>query len=124
MRVAWQFNGWKWAINPETDSGWTAEEIMAEQNAINDRRSNIQFGGTKSARRQIHGWIIGPNGPVQLQKMQSWKANRTQATLRDHMGASRKAILLRFDLEFINSVTEWNAGRQAYKYNAEFIAAD
>lgn len=121
-RVAWIFNGYSWAINPETDTGWRSEDIVYEGNPINSSRSVFQWGGRKSERRVITGWIWGPTGTTQYSNMMTWKENRVTATLTDHMGISRTARMIKFDAEPVRSVAEWQAGRQTYKYTAEFIS--
>jgi hypothetical protein len=120
-RVAWRFNNYDWPINPDEDSGWTKPDIMSETNDVNANKSSLQFGGRKSARRQISGWIWGP-GSVQLHiNMHSWNDNRTKATLVDHTGVSRTCMMMNFAAKPVQDVREWRSGRQTYKYTAEFI---
>lgn len=120
-RVAWEFAGYTWPVNPREDSGWVAEEILAESNPINARRSTLQFGGTKSARRQISGMIFGPRAAEHKTQMDTWKRNRTRGLLKDHMGTTRTAILIRLEAKPIISVSEWKHGRYTFEYTAEFI---
>jgi hypothetical protein len=120
-RVAWVFAGYSWPVNPEKDSGWIKEEVYAERNALNSTVSNIHFTAKKSARRKVSGWLFGESTAAQLTKMQSWKDNRTIGTLVDHVGGSKRCIMISFEAEPIQSVSEWKAGRQTYKYNAEFV---
>ena len=57
-RVAWQFNGYSWPINPEDDSGWIPGELVySELVPIYKFSSHVQVGGKKSKRRQVRGWI-------------------------------------------------------------------
>lgn len=121
-RVAWSFNGYDWAINPETDSGWRSEDIVYEGNPINSTKSSFQWGGRKSERRTITGWIIGPSGPTQYSNMMAWKENRITSVLTDHIGVTRTARMIKFDAEPVRSVSEWLEGRQTYKYTAEFVS--
>lgn len=122
MRVAWQFAGYSWAVNPFEDSGWKADEVNAENVAIGSTSSSLQWGGRKSARRQIQGYIWGPSGATQLATMNSWKNNRTISTLVDHIGSSQKAQLVMFEARLASDIKEWQNGRQTYIYQAEFIA--
>lgn len=123
-RVPWNFSGYDWAINPEKDSGWTPEHVSSEQVPINAPISSIQFGGTKAARRQIQGWVWGAQGPTQYNNMVSWHRNKTNATLTDHMGNTRRCILIKLEWEWVQDIAEWNEGRQTYKYTAEFVATE
>ena len=120
-RTPWVFAGYEWAINPETDSGWVKEHNMAEHSPIEGTRSVLQFAGSKSARRRVTGWIWGILGPTQLTYMRAWRENKTQSTLTDHTGESRDCMLLTFEAEPARSVSELRAGRQTYRYTAEFI---
>ncbi len=120
-RVAWVFNSYSWAVNPEKDSGFNAEEVEPEAVAIGATKSTFQWGGRKSARRQISGWLYGPNALAQYNLMRGWKNNRTVATLVDHLGNSSTARLAKFDAEPVVSNTEWANGRSTWRYNAEFI---
>src|SRR6185369_5463823 len=122
MRVAWQFNSYSWAINPDEDSGWKADESNAENLPIGSTSSSIQWGGRKSARRQISGFIWVPSGDTQRVNMESWKTNRTVSTLIDHTGASQKAQLVSLEMKPVQDHKEWLQNRQTYRYNAEFIA--
>jgi hypothetical protein len=121
-RVAWSFNGYSFPINPDDDSGWTEDEVMTENVPIGSTNSSIQFVGRKSGRRQIQGWLWGPAAATQKSTMKSWKDNRTEATLIDHTGDSQKAIMVKFEAKPVMSISEWNQGRQTYRYTAEFIA--
>lgn len=119
-RVAWRFDGYDWPINPEEDSGWTKPDIMSEQNNVNADVSNFQFGGRKSARRQISGWLWG-EGSVQLRlNMYNWYANRKKSTLVDHVGDSKKCFITSLTVKSVQDVREWGQGRQTYKYTIEF----
>jgi hypothetical protein len=122
-RVAWSFNGYSWPINPEEDSTWIKEHIVAETGDVGAENSNIQFGGKKSARRQVSGWIWGPGSTQLLLNMHTWHANKVRANLVDHVGESRRCILLSFSPKPVKDVKEWRQGRQTYQYNAEFIEA-
>lgn len=119
-RVPWQFLGYEWAINPEKDSGFTFEDVQPESVGIGASKSTFQYGGTKSGRRQISGWLYGVSALDQYNRMRSWKRNRTQGTLIDHLGNSTTARLSKFDAEIIQSNTEWKLGRSTWRYNAEF----
>lgn len=123
MRVPWKFDGYDWPINPEKDNGWTYEQVMTEAVPINSPKSSLQFGGVKSGRRQVSGWIWGPSAPTFFAKLRAWQRSRTKATLIDHLGNTNSAILLRFEPELIQSASEWTAGRQTWRYTAEFIEA-
>lgn len=123
-RVGWEFNGYSWAINPMTDTDWIYEHNITEGVGINAQVSTLQYGGTKSGRRRISGWIWGPNGPTQFSNMRSWQRNRTQATLTDHKGNSVRAMLVKFEPEPTQDSVEWAQGRQTYKYTAEFVALE
>src|SRR5689334_11651810 len=119
-RTPWVFNGYSFPVNPEKDSNWTYEEVQPESVAIGASRSTFQYGGTKSGRRQISGWLYGTDATTQHNTMKSWHRNRTIATLVDHTGAATTARLSKFDAEFVQSNTEWKAGRNTWRYNAEF----
>jgi hypothetical protein len=120
-RVAWQFNGYSWAVNPESDSGWVYEHVEAENLPINAGRSSFQYGGTKSGRRQISGWLYGPSALDQYNRMKSWHRNRTTATLVDHLGNVSTARFSRFDAKPVVSATEWRQGRSTWQYTAELV---
>lgn len=120
MRTAWRFDNYDWPINPEKDSSFTFEDVMPESVAIGASRSTFQYGGTKSGRRQISGWLYGPKALEQYNKMRGWKAARTKATLIDHLGNSVTARISKFDAEIIQSATEWRLGRSTWRYNCEF----
>ena len=121
-RVAWTFDSYSWSINPDTDSDWVYEQVISEQVPVNASNSSIQFGGRKSGRRQIEGWLWGPNALTQKNKMKTWQLNRTRSTLTDHLGNAQAAILIRFEAKMVQSVSEWLSGRQTWRYTAEFIA--
>lgn len=121
-RVAWQFNGYSWAVNPDDDSGWKADEANSENLPIGSTNSSIQWGGRKSARRQISGFIWGPAGGTQRTNMESWKNNRVISNLIDHTGATQKAQLVMLEIRPVQDYLEWRANRQTYRYNAEFLA--
>lgn len=123
-RVAWSFDGYSFSVNPEKDSDFIYEHIASDQVPINATKSNIQFGGTKSGRRQISGYIWGIGGPEQFAKMRDWQRTRKQATLTDHLGNSSSAVLIKFEPELVEDIYEWNQGRQTYRYSAEFISLD
>lgn len=120
-RVAWVFNGYSWPINPEKDSGWVKEEVYAEQVPIRSPKSSMQWGGRKTGRRQISGWLYGPSAQTLYNNMVSWKENRTRATLTDHFGNASVARLVKFDAEYIQANGEWLASRPVWRYNAEFL---
>lgn len=121
MRVPWRFNNYDFAVNPEKDGGWVSEDVMPESVGIGASRSTFQYGGTKSGRRQISGWLYGPNALDQYNRMRSWKANRTRSTLIDHLGNSTTARVSKFDAEAVQSSTEWRLGRATWRYNMEFV---
>ncbi len=120
-RVAWSFSSYSFPVNPEKDSGWVYEHIMGEQVPIQGTSSNIQFGGRKSPRRQISGWIWGETSNTFFAQFDNWRKNRVQGTLTDHLGNSRTAILIKFEPEAVQDIQAWNDGRQTWRYNAEFI---
>jgi hypothetical protein len=120
-RVAWQFGSYSFAINPEKDSGWIYEDVMPETVGIGASRSTFQYGGTKSGRRQISGWLYGASALDQHNRMKGWKQSRVKATLIDHLGNSTTARFSKFDAEAIQSATEWKLGRATWRYNAELI---
>jgi hypothetical protein len=120
-RVAWLFNGYAWPVNPEKDSGWTKDDVVGEVNPLQSNISTFQFTGRKSARRQISGWIWGPNSAEQLTKMRDWRINRTKATLRDHTGESKRCYCASLRLEPVQDIASWKSGRQTYRYDAEFV---
>lgn len=120
-RVAWQFAGYSWSVNPEKDSGWVYEHILSEQVPIQATESDIQFGGRKSPRRQISGWIWGESSATQFAQMDNWRKNRTVGILVDHLGNSRSAIMVKFEPEAVQDIQAWNDGRQTWRYTAEFV---
>lgn len=120
-RVAWSFAAYEFPINPEKDSGWVYDHVMSEQVPIQATSSNIQFGGRKSPRRQVSGWIWGETSAAFFAQWDNWRRNKTQGTLTDHLGQSRTAILIKFEPEFVQDIQAWNDGRQTFRYNAEFI---
>jgi hypothetical protein len=122
-RVAWVFNGYSWPVNPEPDgdSGWVKESVHTEQNPLNASVSSFQFTAEKSARRQVTGWIIGPYAGEQLGRFQAWRSGRTRANLIDHMGVSKRCMLISFSAKTVNNQAEWRQGRSTYKYSAEFV---
>lgn len=119
-RTAWIFSGYSFPVNPEKDNGFVYEDVFPETVPIGASRSSIQYGGTKSGRRQISGWIVGLHSLEHYNKMKEWKRNRTKGTLIDHFGNSTTARLTKFDAEYIHSNAEWLAGRPTWRYNAEF----
>ncbi len=120
-RVPWRFNNYDFDVNPEKDSGFNAEEVEPEAVAIGATKSTFQWGGRKSGRRVISGWLYGPNALTQYNLMRSWKNNRTVATLTDHLGNTATARLVKFDAEPVVSNTEWAQGRSTWHYSAEFV---
>jgi hypothetical protein len=120
-RVAWSFASYSFPINPEKDSGWVYDHVMSEQVPIQATESDIQFGGRKSPRRQVSGWIWGSSSSTFFAQFDSWRRNRTQGTLTDHLGNSRSAILVKFEPEAINDPQAWAEGRQTWRYTAEFV---
>ena len=122
MRVAWVFDGYQFPINPEEDSGWVFEPVVSNKVPINASRSHIQIGGVRSATRQISGWIAGPGANTQYANMSRWVRDRVVSTLTDHMGNSRRAILIDFKPQTVRSVQDWVNNRQAYKYTATFLS--
>lgn len=119
-RVPWRFNNYNFAVNPEKDSGWTWEDVMPESVGIGAGRSTFQYGGTKSGRRQISGWLVGADALDQYTRMRAWKAQRTKAVLIDHLGASTTARVSKFDAEIVPNISEWRLGRATWRYNLEF----
>lgn len=120
-RVAWEFDGYAFPVNPEKDNGWVYEDVEPETVPIGAQKSTFQFGGRKSGRRQTSGWLYGEKALEQYNKMRNWKLGRTMATLTDHLGNSTTARLAKFDAEIVLSSTEWKAGRNTWRYNAEWI---
>jgi len=120
MRVPWKFGDYEWAVNPEKDGSWVYEDVMPESVGIGAPRSTFQYGGTKSGRRQISGWLYGDSALDQYNRMRGWKASRIKATLVDHLGNSTTARLSKFEAEAVQSNTEWKLGRATWRYNAEF----
>lgn len=120
-RVAWSFNSQNFAINPDEDSGWTAAESFAENLPIGATQSSMQWGGRKSGRRTVSGWLWGPETAAQKTMMQGWKNNRTIANLIDHTGESVKAMVINFNAKPVLSQSEWKQGRQTYRYEIEFV---
>lgn len=124
MRIAWSFDNYSFHVNPEEDSGWVVEPVVSNRVPIGGNRSRIQIGGIKSATRQISGWIYGPGSAIQYNNMRRWVRDRVVSTLTDHLGESRRAIMISFQPQAVRSASEWAAGRQAYKYTATFLALD
>lgn len=120
-RVAWQFAGNSFSINPDEDTGWEAAEVNAENVPIGSTQSSIQWGGRKSGRRQVSGWLWGPTTGAQKTMMQGWKNNRTVGNLIDHTGESVKCMVISFSAKPVLSQSEWKQGRQTYRYNLEFV---
>ncbi len=120
-RVAWKFNNQDFAINPDEDSGWSSQEVNAENLPINATESVIQWGGRKSARRIVSGWLWGPTASAQKSMMQTWKNNRIISNLIDHTGESMKCLVVNFTAKPVLSQSEWRHGRQTYRYELEFI---
>lgn len=120
-RVAWSFNGQAFAINPDEDSGWEAAEVNAENVPIGATQSSIQWGGRKSGRRTVSGWLWGPDTGTQKSMMQTWKNNRTIANLVDHTGESTRCQVMNFNAKPVMSQSEWKQGRQTYRYTLEFV---
>lgn len=123
-RTAWIFNNYSWPVNPESDTGWTTELVISNRVPIGGSRSRIQVGGLRSDVRQISGWIYGPQSQTHIQNMTNWIKNRVVATLTDHLGVSRQAMLVDFKPQLQVSPMEWRQGRQVYKYSATFLAMD
>lgn len=123
-RVGWQFAGFDWYVNPEKDSNWVFDHAVSEQVPIQATKSTLQFGGRKSARRQISGWIYGENSAIQYATMEGWRQNKTQGVLVDHLGNSRNAIMIKFEPEAVQDIKAWEEGRQTWRYQAEFISTD
>lgn len=121
-RVPWSFDGYNFSVNPYEDSGWMSELVIAENLPINARLSTIQLGGVRSRRRRISGYIIGTKGPELYSKLDGWLRAFKQSTLRDHLGTSSKAMLVSFQPELIMDHKAWQAGRQSYRYQAEWIS--
>lgn len=120
-RVAWVFAGYEWPINPEKDSGYVYEHAMSEQVPIQATESDLQFGGRKSPRRQISGWLWGESSAAQYAQMEGWRKNKTVGTLVDHLGNARPAMLIKFEAEAVQDARAWAEGRQTWRYTAEFI---
>lgn len=124
MRVAWSFNNYSWPVNPEEDSGWTPEIVLSERVPIGASRSKIQIGGFKSDVRTISGWCFGPQANEQYSNLYNWMKNKTQATLTDHNGVSRTAILVEFKPAAVSAPRAWADGVQYWRYSAKWIAVD
>lgn len=124
-RVAWVFDGYAWPVNPEKDTGWLPpEDILNEANNIAATASTFQFGGIKSARRRISGWIWGPFSADHYNRMYQWKLQRKRSTLKDHEGHQKTCFLISFTTERINDPKSWAEGRPTYRYEAEFASVD
>jgi hypothetical protein len=122
-RVAWVFNGYEWPVNPEKDSGWLNEHVSAELNNINATKSVFQFGGMKSSRRKISGWIWGPSASTQYLTMWNWHKNKTTGVLKDHVGVEKRCFFLTFSAEAVIDSVSWSQGRPTYRYEAEIVEA-
>lgn len=120
-RTAWSFAGSSFAINPDEDSGWEAPEVNAENVPIGATQSSIQWGGRKSGRRTVSGWLWGPSTAAQKTMMQGWKNNRTVGMLVDHTGESTKCMVVNFNAKPVLSQSEWKQGRQTYRFTLEFV---
>lgn len=122
-RVAWNFAGYDWPVNPEKDSEWKMETMNSEYNPLDGIVSHFQFTARKSARRSVTGWLIGPLASQQLTNMREWRDSKRVATLRDHVGQERRCFLMTLELEPIMNAVAWKAGQQVYRYSAEFVEA-
>lgn len=123
-RTPWSFDGYEWPINPEPggDTGWIPGETqLSELVPIDVYKSSVQIGGAKSERRQIRGWIWGPDSNTFYAKFMTWRRDRKKAILRDHLGESRTALLVNFSAEAMEDPKAWSDGRQTWKYTAEFL---
>jgi len=121
MRIAWQFGDYQWPVNPNEDSNWTYDPVLGESVPINSSNSKFQYGGMKSPRRQVQGWLWGPQALDQYYTMLGWLRSQTQATLTDHIGQSRKAQLVKFEAKPVNDVGAFRRGEVTMQYTAEFI---
>lgn len=121
-RVAWRFNNQDFSINPDEDSEWEYAEINAENVAIGSTQSSLQWGGRKSGRRTVSGWLWGPTTAAQKSMMRGWKNNRTVGNLVDHTGESVKCMVVNFSAKPVLSQSEWKQGRQTYRYSLEFVS--
>jgi len=123
-RTPWSFASYSFPLNPNTDTDWVEELALSEQLPIGSSRSVLQFGGRKAAKRQTHGYIWGPNAQEQYNQMVSWFRNRTQATLTDHTGRSRKAMLTKFSARLVNDVAAYRENRITWEVDCEWTALD
>ncbi len=124
MRTPWRFNNYDFPTNPDDDSGWTTEPILSEKNAIASNASRFQMNGLKSSRRQIQGYFWGIKAIEQYNAFQGWLRNHTQAALTDHLGITRKAMLVRFEGKPVQDVRAYKEGRATFRFTAEFVALD
>jgi hypothetical protein len=122
-RVPWTFAGYNWPVNPEKDSDWVGSFVNTEHHPIESQKSSFQYTARRSSRRRISGWLFGPYAAAQLTQMQAWYNSRQTATLVDHTGQARACFLFSLELEHVQAVSEWQQGRNVYKYNAEFVEA-
>lgn len=122
MRTPWSFNGYSFPTNPEEDSGWTPDILITEKNSIGGSSSRFHVTGFKSDRRQTSGYFFGLNAIEQRDQFESWFRGKVQATLTDHMGVSRRAMLVKFAAKPINDVGAYRAGRATFRFEAEWIA--
>lgn len=120
-RVAWSFSGVEFPINPYEDSGWIWEHVSTEDVPIQATKSTLQFGGRKSPRRQVKGYIWGSICAGWKSQLENWRKDKTNGTLVDHLGDSQSAVLMKFEPELVNDPQEWVNGRQTYRYVAEFV---
>lgn len=123
-RTAWQFDGYAWPTNPDEDSGWVTEPMYAEKNPLAASVSKFQFTALKSARRQVSGYLYGVHALEQRDKMDEWLRKRVQATLVDHLGGARRAVLLRFEARAVPDVRAHRDGRATFRFAAEFVALE
>lgn len=123
-RVAWSFANYTWPINPDTDTGWVRDHIFVEQNTLQAPRSFFQKTSTRSARRRISGWIYGAQGPEFKAKLEYWHLVSTRGILVDHLGVQKRAFLISLSFTAVSSASEWKQGRQAWRYDAEFVEVE
>lgn len=124
MRTPWNFDNYDFPVNPDDDSGWTTEPLLSEKNAIAATKSRFQFNGLKSSRRQTQGYFFGPSALTQRSTFETWLRSRTQANLTDHLGVTRKAMLVHFEAKPVQDVHAYQLGRATFRFTAEWVALD
>lgn len=123
-RIAWNFDGYDWLINPSTDSGWTTEPTYAEVLPIAAGLSKIQYGGTKLARRSIGGTIVGRVNGDFKGRLETWMLNRTISVLTDHSFNARRCLITKVTFNTATDMASLRQGKQSWTYNVEFTAQE